>query len=177
MLTIVIPNRNRNLDTVRRSLGSIAVQLDNQVQLVVIDYGSDPDYQKRLKVMVANWSHMELICCPTQEQLWQKTRAINIVLKQCATHYFMVADMDMLFHPSFTTKVLAEAKEGQATYFQVGVMTEAESLLEKPYANYNIKFLTDDQATGMTLLPTQLLRDMGGFDEFYHGWVSSEPQP
>lgn len=174
MLTIVIPNRNRKLDTVKRTLGSIAVQLNDQVQVVVIDYGSELGYQEELAAIIKLWPHMRLICCPTQEQLWQKTRAINIVLKQCDTPYFMVADMDMLFHPAFAKKVLVQAKEDQATYFQVGVLTEAESLLEKPFEEYDIKFLTDDQATGMTLLPTALLKGIGGFDEFYHGWGSED---
>ncbi len=174
MLTIVIPNRNRNLDTVRRTLGSIAPQLDDQVEVVVIDYGSERDYQLQLKEMISQWKHMELISCPTQEQLWQKTRAINIVLKKCKTPFFMVADMDMLFHPAFTKKVRSQAKEGQATYFQVGVMTQKESLLVKPFADYEIKFLTDKKATGMTLLPTDLLKEIGGFDEFYHGWGSED---
>lgn len=174
MLTIVIPNRNRKLDTVKRTLSSIAVQLNEQVQVAVIDYGSEPEYQEQLASLIKLWPHIRLTCCPTQEQLWQKTRAINIVLKQCNTPYFMVADMDMLFHPAFVKRVLAEAKENQATYFQVGVLTEVESLLEKPFEAYNIKFLTDDHATGMTLLPTALLQEIGGFDEFYHGWGSED---
>ncbi len=174
MLTLVIPNRNRDLATVERTLGSIAPQLDAQLRLVVIDYGSDKAYQQQLLSLCEQWSKIEVILCMTQGQLWQKTRAINIVLNQCQTPFFMVADMDMLFHPEFKQKIMPHCQQRQATYFQVGILSEAESETLKAFDQYRIKFKTDHLATGMTLAPTALLHEIGGYDEFYHGWGSED---
>ncbi|MEP0263911.1 glycosyltransferase [Dokdonia sp.] len=174
LLTIVIPNRNRSLSTVKRTLNSIAIQLDKQVQVVVIDYGSDSAYQKELQTYTDSLEKVQFILCPTQGQLWQKTRAINIVLKQCKTPYFMVTDMDMLFHPSFVEKIQKYLHPAEVTYFNVGILTEEESKLEKSFENYTVKFYTNKDATGMTLFPTEILKDIGGFDEFYHGWGSED---
>lgn len=174
LLTIVIPNRNRNLATVKRTLNSIAIQLDEQVQIVVVDYGSEEKYQKELQEYSASLEKTQLILCPTQGQLWQKTRAINIALQHCNTPYFMVTDMDMLFHPNFVKKIQEYLKPNVVTYFNVGILTEEESKLEKSFDDYVIKFYTNDEATGMTLFPTDVLKDIGGFDEFYHGWGSED---
>lgn len=174
LLTIVIPNRNRNLATVKRTLTSIAVQLNDEVKVVVIDYGSELTYQEELNKYIARLQHVSMICCPTQGQLWQKTRAINIVLRQCDTPYFMVADMDMLFHPDFVVNIQKYMRPDVVNYFKVGILTEAESQLEKPFEAYQVKFYTNEEATGMTLFPVAILKAINGFDEFYHGWGSED---
>lgn len=173
-LTIVIPNRNRALVTVKRTLASIAIQLYADVKVVVIDYGSEVVYQKELEQHIAVLDNVSLMCCPTQGQLWQKTRAINIVLQQCDTAYFMVADMDMLFHPDFVTKIQQYFHPDEVTYFKVGILTEEESTLEKEFGDYQVKFYTNEEATGMTLFPVTILKKIRGFDEFYHGWGSED---
>lgn len=174
LVTIVIPNRNRDLDTVKRTINSIALQLVKEVSVVVVDYGSEIQYQKELKTYINTLDGITLITCPTQGQLWQKTRAINMVLKQCETPYFMVADMDMLFHPEFTTKIQKHVHPAKVTYFNVGILTEEESKLKKKFDAYQVKFYTNEGATGMTLFPTAILKEINGFDEFYHGWGSED---
>uniref|UniRef100_UPI00262D0400 glycosyltransferase family 2 protein n=1 Tax=uncultured Dokdonia sp. TaxID=575653 RepID=UPI00262D0400 len=168
------PNRNRDIATVKRTLTSIGMQLGKDVNVVVVDYGSEPTYQEDLKTYIAALNGVTLIKCPTQGQLWQKTRAINIALKQCDTPYFMVADMDMLFHPEFVTKIQEHLHSAEVTYFNVGILTEEESKLEKPFNEYQVKFYTNEEATGMTLFPTAILKEINGFDEFYHGWGSED---
>jgi hypothetical protein len=173
-LTIIIPNRDRDLATVKRSLDSVAPQLQDGVQLKVVDYGSAPAYQLQLQDLIATYKNVALITCPTQGQLWNKSRCINMVLKTCATTHFMVCDMDMLWHPQFIETHLAYLPQDQAIYFTVGVMTQEESVLEKSFENYAIKFQTNYEATGITVFPTALLLSINGFDEFYHGWGSED---
>lgn len=174
MFTIAIPNRNRSLMTVQRTLDSLAPQCKEGVVAVVVDYGSEPAYQKDLIRLVEGFENIEVIICPTQGQLWQKTRAINIALKLCNTPFFMVADMDMIFHPQFVEKALVISSPATSTYFQVGVMTEEESKQRKAFNDYQIKFKTNEEATGITLFPTDVLKSINGFDEFYHGWGAED---
>ena len=47
-------------------------------------------------------------------------------------------------------------------------------MLEKEYNDYQIKFKTNLEATGITLFPTEILKRMNGFDEFYHGWGAED---
>lgn len=173
-ITIVIPNRNRDLRTVERSLASIVPQLDRNHRLVVVDYGSHLSYQKELQQLLEKFASIELILCPTQGQLWNKSRCINIVLKTCSTSHFMVSDMDMIWHPQFLKNQLNSFSLNESVYYTVGVMTEEESKLDKPFEELAVKFQTNDEATGITVFPTEHLKFINGFDEFYHGWGSED---
>ncbi|WP_397303657.1 glycosyltransferase family 2 protein [Nonlabens ulvanivorans] len=173
-LTIVIPNRNRDLNTVKRSIASIIPQLDDHVKLVIVDYGSPIAYQKELDSLMKSFLKVELILCPTQGQLWNKSRCINIVLKNTSSSHFMVCDMDMIWCPEFLEKEMSSLSMDASVYFTVGIMTQEESAKEKDFENYDIKFKTDDEATGITIFPTEQLKSINGFDEFYHGWGSED---
>lgn len=173
-LTIVIPNRSRNLKTVERSVSSIVPQLNAQTKLVLVDYGSPVDYQKELAILIQSFSNVELILCPTQGQLWNKSRCINMVLKNCETSHFMVCDMDMIWNPEFLKKEGTAFSLEESVYFSVGIMTQEESVLEKTFEAYEIKFQTNEEATGITVFPTEHLKSINGFDEFYHGWGSED---
>ncbi|WP_298952441.1 galactosyltransferase-related protein [uncultured Nonlabens sp.] len=173
-LTIVIPNRNRDLKTVQRSVSSIIPQLDESTQLVIVDYGSEKSYQAALEQLLKTHDQVELVKCPTQGQLWNKSRCINMVLKSCKTTHLMVSDMDMIWHPEFIKSQVKSFSQNDTVYFTVGIMTEEESSLEKSFEDYKIKFQTDHEATGISIFPTEQLVNINGFDEFYHGWGSED---
>ncbi|WP_438961887.1 hypothetical protein, partial [Nonlabens sp.] len=65
-LTIVIPNRSRDLQIVSRSLTSIQEQWIDGMHIIVVDYGSEPAYQFELNSLIKGLSNIELILCPTQ---------------------------------------------------------------------------------------------------------------
>ena len=173
-LTIVIPNRNRDLKTVQRSVASIVAQLIDATRLVIVDYGSELSYQIELEQLINSFDQVELILCPTQGQLWNKSRCINMVLKSCTTTHFMVADMDMIWHPHFLKNQIESFSQNESVYFTVGMMTQEESKFEKAFEEYAIKFQTNHEATGITIFPTTHLKSINGFDEFYHGWGSED---
>ncbi len=174
MITIVIPNRNRNLSTVRRTITSIMPQYQHGMELIIVDYGSELAYQQELKNLTQEFTNLILHLLPVQAQLWQKTRAINIALKLCKTPYFMVVDMDMIFHPEFVTRASEMLSPTKAIFYQVGILTEEESARDVTFDTYAIKFKTNNEATGITIFPTDILKSINGFDEFYHGWGAED---
>jgi len=173
-LTIVIPNRERDFKIVRRTLHSISQQITNDIEVVVVDYGSPKDYQKELKITVNEIPRIKVVCYPVQYQLWNKSKAINTVLKQCQSLYFMVADMDLIFHPQFVQRVIPNLNPNEAIYFPVGILTKEESKKELPFEEYIPKFITNEEATGISIFPTELIKQLNGFDEFYNGWGSED---
>ena len=132
-LTIVIPNRNRDLGRIKRSLKSVYPQLDNSTSLYLVDYGSVPDYQEQLQKVLKQFPNVGFILCPTFSQLWNKSRAINIVLKNCKTTFFMVCDMDMLWHPDFLKTERELWYRSDATYYTVGILTREETEQERDF--------------------------------------------
>jgi GT2 family glycosyltransferase len=174
MITIVLTNRNREHHIIEKCLISLNNQTNKGFQCAIVDYGSRPDKVKHLEKLTSQYVHFKLITCKTSKQLWNKSRAINIVLKKCRTPYFFVGDIDMIYHPEFVERLYSFKKERQSIYFQVGFLGESESKKIKTFFDYDVSFKSSKEATGMTLYKTEELRSINGYDEFYNGWGSED---
>ncbi|WP_194852178.1 glycosyltransferase family 2 protein [Nonlabens antarcticus] len=171
-ITVIIPNRNRNLKTVSRTLDSIKPQLSEHLKIYVVDYGSELNYQSDLKHLVMTYGSIELIECPTQGQLFHKTRAINLVLKQTLSKYFMVLDMDCICHPNFFQIALRLAENGDVVNFPYGYLSEKESLKDQKFQDYEVRF--PNNITGTAIFETKKLLEINGFDEVFHNWGAED---
>ncbi|WP_067148378.1 glycosyltransferase family 2 protein [Pseudotamlana agarivorans] len=174
MLTITITNRNRDLRIVKNCLDSLKRQSNSHFEVTLVDYGSDPTYLKTLQELVRLYGFITLIHCETQQQLWNKSRAINIALKKCETPYFMVGDIDLMFHPEFVEKALTFGDHNKVTYFKYGFLSKEESLKQQDFHNYKVAFYGGEEVTGTTLFPAKVLKSVHGYDEFYHGWGAED---
>lgn len=174
MLSIIYPYRNRELKRIKRSLDSLLEQTKQEFEVHFIDYGSNQELAEQVKQLVNSYSFTNYQYVYNIYQPWNKCKALNYVIKHLSTPYFFVSDVDMIFHSSFVTVALELAKPNKATYFQVGILTEQETKKELPFDDYQISFKTDQTATGMTLFPVQAVKDLRGFDEFYHFWGSED---
>ena len=73
MITIVLTNRNRDIQIVKNCLESLQGQTDIDFEWFLVDYGSDKDYLKDLELVIQDFSRIKFISCPTQVQLWNKS--------------------------------------------------------------------------------------------------------
>lgn len=174
MITIVFTYRNRSLDIVQRCLDSLLVQTDKDFKVTLVNYGSDKVHSDTIADCAGSYEFMHYIECPVAGQLWNKSRALNIVLKQCDTPYFFVGDIDMIFRNDFIAKLKSFQLEQAAVYFKVGFLSKEISAQTMSFDQYPIAFTTNHEATGMTLYPTALLQEIRGYDEFYHGWGAED---
>lgn len=174
MITIVLTNRNREQRIIKNCLESLAKQSFIEFNVILVDYGSNTPFVDVLIQLVSQYHFVEMICCRVQGQLWNKSKAINIALQKTTAPYFFVGDIDMLFRHDFVEKLHTLKKEQEVIYFQVGVLCQSESVLDKSFEDYTVKHKTNNEATGMTLYPTKLLRKINGYDEFYHGWGAED---
>ena len=174
MITIVLTNRNRNLDIVKKCLESLHNQSDQEFEWFLVDYGSEASYLKSLTQLVKAYSKIQYITCPTNGQLWSKCRAINIALKKAQNPYFVVGDIDLIFHPDYITNLKQLANPSQVHYFQYGFLNEIESNQSKDFDLYKVDFKGQEEVTGNTMFPTRVLKEINGFDEFYQGWGAED---
>ena len=174
MITIILTNRNRELRIIENSLRSLKNQSEQDFSVFLIDYGSEKMYLKTLSDLLGSYEFVRLICCQVKDQLWNKSRAINIALKQISAPYVFVGDIDMIYHPGFIEKLRDLCSKDQSVYFQVGFLTEPESRKNKAFVDYQINFKSSEEATGMTLFNTEGLKAINGYDEFYNGWGSED---
>lgn len=173
-LSVVIPNRNRDLHTVKRTLDSLQPQLDERVIAIIVDYGSEQNYQTNLDTLISSYDKMELVLFSTQGQLWNKSRCINFVLKHYHSEFLMVSDMDMIWHPKFIEQRLQYLTSEKAQYFQVGFLSQNETQRDKKFHELQTDFYSNKEATGISIFPSKMLWEINGFDEFYHGWGSED---
>ncbi len=173
MITIVLTYRNRELRIVENCFEALAAQTNKAFKVLLVDYGSDLEFAEGLKNTAKKYNFITVISCPVSGQLWSKCRAINIALKQTETPYFLIGDIDSLFRKDFVDKALSLASD-KVMYFKYGFLAEEESKQKKEFEDYTIDFLAGDEVTGTTLFPTETLKSVNGYDEFYHGWGAED---
>jgi hypothetical protein len=135
-----------------------------------VNYGSDKNYTNQIENLLKDFNFINYNYSYTEKQPWNKSKALNSVLKNLETGYFFVADIDMIFHPTFIEKALKLSKTNEAWYFQVGFLNEEESKISKKFEDYAIKFKSNNEATGLTMCSVESAKNIFGFDEFYHFW-------
>lgn len=174
MISIIYPYRDRDLQRIKYSLESLKGQTNKAFKVYFVDYGSEPVHSKKVKVLLNNYTFVNYDYLYTNMQPWNKSKALNSVIKDLSSGYFFVADIDMIFHPTFVDKALGLSKNNQVWYFKVGFLSELESKTSKKFDDYKIKFTSDREATGLTLCPVEFAKSIQGFDEFYHFWGSED---
>lgn len=174
MITLVLTNRNRDIRIIKNCLDSLNNQSDKEFEFFLVDYGSDVTYLKDLKTLVANYPQIQFVICPTKGQLWSKCRAINSAIQKASQPYFVVGDIDLIFHPNYIATLKRMATENEVHYFQYGFLNESESLKKQDFSAYQVAFKGFEEVTGNTMFPTKALRKVNGFDEFYQGWGAED---
>jgi glycosyltransferase involved in cell wall biosynthesis len=174
MITIIYPYRNRETTRIRRSLDSLAQQKKQNFEVVFIDYGSKKEIASEIKKIVEEFSFCTYHYLFSEFQPWNKSKALNFVIKNLQSDYCLVADVDMIFHSDFTTVMKEHCSNDKVTYFQVGFLSEQESKKEKSFEKYKINFLSNRDATGISLFPVHKLKEIRGFDEVFHFWGAED---
>ncbi|WP_026935505.1 glycosyltransferase family 2 protein [Christiangramia echinicola] len=173
-LSIIYAYRNRDLERIRKSLQSLDDQTDSNFQVYFIDYGSDEARSQKIKKVCSKFDFISYNYVPTKFQPWNKSKALNYVIKTLGTEYCFVADVDVIFHPDFIKKAKKLQKEDRITYFQVGYLDSQQSKKDLEFSDYQISRLSTPEATGLSLFPVEKLKEINGFDEFYHFWGSED---
>ena len=117
MLNIIYPYRNRNLKHVQNSLNSLAIQTNQDFQIFFVDYGSDPEVAAQTKNLCESFTNIQYKYHPVKEQPWNKSRALNSVIRNLNEGSCFIADVDMIFHSSFVQKSSSTSAERQNNLF------------------------------------------------------------
>ncbi|MGI0107849.1 glycosyltransferase family 2 protein [Salinimicrobium sp. WS361] len=173
MITIIYPYRNRNLTRVENSFLSLKEQTSANFKVKFVDYGSEIETAGKARLLCGRYSFIDYIYYYTQHQPWNKSRALNSVIKTLESGYCFVADVDIIFHPEFIQKAIQLQDNERITYFQVGFLAEGVEVLEDHFTTGNFRKSTWE-ATGLTMFPVKVLQELRGFDEFYHFWGAED---
>mgnify|MGYP003112997754 CR=1 FL=1 len=174
MLSIIYPYRNRDLERIKNSFESLKNQTILDFEVFFVDYGSNIDIAKEVNELCNKYYFISYYFHPSQDQPWNKSKALNSVIKTLKTEYFFVADVDMIFHPQFVEKAIKLQKCNKITYFQVGFLSSDTKKINGKYTFNSSYRKSTSGATGLTMFPVNIIKELGGFDEFYHFWGSED---
>lgn len=174
MLSILYPYRNRSTDRLKRSFESLRLQTDSSFEVHFIDYGSNSELANKMENLCGNYQFINYQFYPTQFQPWNKSRALNSVIKNLKTDFCFVADADIIFHPQFVEIAKKLMKSDCTTYFQVGYLNVSDSKKNNEFHEFKNYRLSNEEATGLSLFPVKVLKELNGFDEFYHFWGAED---
>lgn len=110
-ITIIIPVRNRagiRLENCLRSLRWQNLPHDD-VAIVLSDFGSSPEHAASVRELAECYA-ARVVHTPTQE-VWNRSRALNIGLRACTTPWVLCTDADMIFLPNFVSSVLHQLED------------------------------------------------------------------
>lgn len=167
-LTIIYVYRNRDSERVKRSLDSLSRQYTDKFNVIFIDYGSDEDYKKEIQKIVTGYSFCRYFYNDTRGMPWNRSHALNTGIRLCETDFVFTADIDMIFKENFIEKLLEAANFDAVTFFSVYYLPENFS----DWANIENRTYAKSKtyALGLALLPLQIIKKIGGYDEFYCFW-------
>ncbi|MBZ9632364.1 glycosyltransferase [Salegentibacter sp. LM13S] len=174
MLSIIYPYRNRDISRVKKSLDSLVEQSFRDFKVFLVDYGSSESFASKIKELCKSYDFVTYNYCNTQYQPWNKSRALNSVIKSLTSDFCFVADVDMIFHPDFVKNALKLQQPETTVYFQVGFLSPDEGVEGKKYNEFTNYRKSTSEATGLSMFPVKVLQELRGFDEFYHFWGAED---
>lgn len=174
MITVIYAYRNRGFERIKRSLDSLKIQTNKKFNVLFVDYGSSKSIKNRNHKLIANYSFVDYIYTYSIDQPWNKSRALNIAIKKTKTQFVFIADIDMIFHNLFIEKLNVLKSDKKNFFFKVGFLSQNESQNSKKFEDYKINFVTNQEAKGLSLFYTKHLKNINGFDEFFHFWGSED---
>lgn len=172
-LSLIFSYRNRNVERVSRCLQSLANQQDGSFKVIFVDYGTEEPLRSEIETLVSKFDFIEYIHSNTQKQFWNRSIALNIGIKKVDTPFYATTDIDLIFEPDFIQTMRSKMAEDKFLHGHA-------LMLEKDFSDYDnldklnkasLKQSTEGMQYGLfQLVPTKVMMELEGFDEFYRIW-------
>lgn len=116
LVTVVLAIRNRGGVRLENWLRSLRWQVGvepSDVEVLITDYGSDPEQAAELQRLAPRYG--ATVIRVDDSGPWNKPRALNIAIKRARGRYVMTTDVDMIYAPNYLRSMLdvqAEHRDG-----------------------------------------------------------------
>lgn len=176
-LSVIVPVRDRagtRLDNCLRSL--VWQDVDAPVELLLSDFGSSPSFAAELQELAE--THGARVIRTDTEEIWNRSRALNIGIRAAKGVFVLCTDADMIFAPNFLATLL-EAQEQQADRAMVVCRCRdlPESVPEQPWERSSYPALVaqapfrEKLGTGACqMAPRAFFEEARGYDEAFKFW-------
>jgi glycosyltransferase involved in cell wall biosynthesis len=169
LISIIYCFRDRELERVKRSLTSLEIQRDKEIEVIFVDYGSHEETSNALSRLLKKYPFVRYFFNDTRGIPWNRAHALNTGIRKAKGDYIFTADIDLVFKSNFIKKIKELAKSKIAYFFPT-------YLLPKHFSNWHqineLKTFkrTGSRGRGLSLLPIVEVREIKGYDEFFCFW-------
>lgn len=174
MITILYSYRNRDLKRIKSSLNSLEKQKFKDFKVIFVDYGSEFKIALAVQKLVENYSFATYFYTYNQNLPWSRSKAINVGLNEVKTDYVFMADVDIVFNENFTKVLASLVKPNLSIYFKVGFLSQKAIDFNLNFHDFPIGHYSQQGAEGLSLFPIKILKEINGFDEFFHFWGAED---
>lgn len=168
-LTIIYAHRNRDLSRIQTSLRSLENQRRQNFEVIFIDYGSDTEILFLLEDLIKKFSFVKLIKLDVSKLLWNKSKALNIGIRNASSPFIFIADVDLIFHGKAISLMCKTASSSHFQLFTLAYLNKLESeKLSSTWEFENVKIRNYGKVNGMILASKEAFETIHGYDEFFH---------
>lgn len=170
-IDIIYCYRNRDLQRVKNSLDSLAIQSSNNFNVIFIDYGSDDGIANQIKKLCESYSFCSYVYIDSQGKMWNRAEALNYGFYVSKADYVFTSDIDMLFDANFIKTISADLESNTAEFYSVGYLSEEDTKKIDITHLSNLKYTKSENfALGMVLMPKKMVIHINGYNSFYAIW-------
>ncbi|MFA6898208.1 MAG: glycosyltransferase, partial [Candidatus Paceibacterota bacterium] len=189
-ITVLVPVRNRYDYRIKNCLKSLRGQSHKQslLKIIIIDYGSEKRHKNFFGGLCEEFNARG-IWTGRKNEVWNKSKCLNLGLREVKSKYVLVADVDVVLERSYLetcVSIAGEFKDGVGLY--PGILDCSKGAVDSGtdvVGNFNrlVKQSTyrGDKyeghfpyGVGILFTETEILKQLGGYDEFYESWGSED---
>ncbi|PIY13063.1 MAG: hypothetical protein COZ18_00640 [Flexibacter sp. CG_4_10_14_3_um_filter_32_15] len=176
--SFIVPYRNRDTQIAKRCLLSLQNQnYTSDYEVIFIDYGSDISISDELEDFCATLDKVNYIFNEVRGMFWSRSASINNGIYLAKGDHCIIADVDMIYSPNFLKDVDKNATQNTLLHYQCFYLNEGFEY-DKYIENNSLKIdnlsqfekSSKESAMGIVVIPTQKLKEIGAFDEYYRLW-------
>jgi len=170
-LTIIYSFRDRDIPRVKRCLDSLEIQIYKDFEVIFVDYGSQLDLANKIQELIESYGFCRYIYSDTRGWPWNRSKALNIGIKQAKSDWVMLSDIDLIYGREVIESIITHSKDNLSLHAACHYLPEKFNQwdsIEKHIDTYGPPCFN---ALGLVLcIKRSLLLEIRGFDEFYQFW-------
>ena len=172
--SVLVSFRNREIERVKFFLESLVLQSYKDFELVLVDYGSEPNVSNKLRSLIDDYHFCKYVFANTRGNFWNKAGALNLALGYARSDIIVIADIDLLYAPDFFQVLRSYNLDKVYLKYRCYYLSEnTESLdtliVKKNLSTENMRF-SDFKATGLIVSKKNHITYYDGYDTFYRYW-------
>jgi glycosyltransferase involved in cell wall biosynthesis len=172
--SVIIPFRNRAIESIKRNAESWSKQTDIDFELIVLDFGSRSEVSEKVRGIVTEYSFARYIFADTEGWFWNKSQALNWAVSQTKGEYLIVSDADLVYQLSFLAEVKSRISENKGLIYRFYYLPQGfrfkEDFTQAFFNFHNTANQSADSANGNIIITKQKIIAVGGYDTFFRWW-------